>query len=204
MTRMTFRLSATLVAVLLLSGCVSSVRTQMNSFMAPDAQFGEGTIAVKAAEAELQESLEFGLYRATLEDHLRAEGYSLADPEEAEYIARLGYRVSEVTQPVYQPDIFFTTGFGRYYRHGGIGFVVNDRPEYRAEYVRTLNLSISQAAKTAGDEPRRIYEVTAASQGACPAMSVVIDEMLAAVFQDFPGGNGDVKTVTVRGDADCR
>ncbi len=204
MTKMIFRLCAALLAATALSGCVSSVRTQMNSFMAPDAQFGEGTIAVKAADEQLQESLEFGLYRATLEDHLRAQGYTLDDPEEATYIARLGYNVSEVTQPAYQPDIFFTTGFGRYYRRGGIGFMVNDRPDYRPEYLRTLNLTISKAAETAADEPRRIYEVTAASQGSCPAMSVVIDEMLAAVFQEFPGSNGAVKTVTVRGDADCR
>lgn len=204
MTMINLRLPAVLVTLALLSGCVSSVRTQMNTFMAPDARFGEGTIAVKAADEQLQESLEFDLYRGMLESRLQDLGYTLESPEDAQYIARLGYNVSEIDRSGYQPDIFFTTGFGRYYRRGGIGFVVNDRPDYRVEYIRILNLTITRAARNAGDEPSRIYEVTAASQGSCPVMSVVIDEMMAAIFQNFPGDNGAVKTVTVRGDASCR
>ncbi len=196
-------LSLALLAMIV-SGCASSVRTQLNTFMAPDTAFGEGTIAVKAVDEQLQDSLEFALYRSKLEARLRNLGYTLAEPEEAAYIARLGYRVDEVQEQLYQPDVYFTTGFGRYYRRGGIGFMIDDRPDYREAYVRVLNLSITRAAVNAGDEPRRVYEVTAASQGSCPIVSVVFDEMLAAIFQNFPGDNGAVKSVTVRGDAGCR
>lgn len=186
------------------SGCASSVRTQLNTFMAPGTTFGEGTIAVQPADQSQQDSLEFQLYKDKVESRLTALGYALAPPEQADYIARLGYRVDEIQPNVRQPEVVFTTGFGRYYRHGGIGFMWGDGRDYEDEFLRRVTLTITRTPDQVGGEPRRVYEATALSQGACPVMSVVFDEMLAAVFREFPGDNGAVKTVTVRGDASCR
>lgn len=193
-----------LAVVLMISGCASSVRTQLNTFMAEDARFGQGTIAVKAANDQLQESLEFSLYKKKLEAKLQEAGYQISTPEEARDIARLGYYVEEARARARQPNLVFTTGFGRYYRHGGIGFLVNDRTDYQDEYLRTISLVITRTPEAAGEEPRRIYETTAISKGSCPVMSVVFDEMLAAIFQYFPDHNGAVRSVTVRGEGNCR
>jgi hypothetical protein len=191
-------------SVLLLSGCASSVRTQLNTFMAPEAQFGQGTVAVRPANPDQQDSLEFDLYRSKLERRLVEQGYEVATPEEARYIARLGYRVEEIRYDTRQPNVVFTTGFGSYYRRGGVGLLLNEGPRYEEEYLRRVTLTITRTPEELGGEARRIYETTALSKGTCPIMSVVFDEMLAAIFQDFPGQNGQVKTVTVRGEANCR
>lgn len=195
---------AGLAGLMLLSGCASSVRTQLNTFMAPDTQFGQGSIAVQPADEKLRDSLEFGLYRGKVEARLQELGYSIAAPETAEYIARLGYGVEDVKPRVRNPNVVFTTGFGSYYRRGGVGFLLSDRPDYQDEYMRSVSLSITRTPQEAGAEPRRVYEVTALSKGSCPIMSVVFDEMLAAIMQNFPGENGAVKTVTVRGNATCQ
>lgn len=195
---------ALLGGLMLLSGCAGSVRTQLNTFMAPDTAFGQGTIAVQPTQETLQDSLEYKLYRSKLENQLQALGYSLGEPETAVYIARLGYGVEDVEVDERHPNVVFTTGFGGYYRRGGVGVLLSDGPRYDNEYLRSLSLSITRTPQTAGEEPRRVYEVTALSKGSCPIMSVVFDEMLAAVFQNFPGQNGAVKTVTVRGDASCQ
>jgi hypothetical protein len=189
--------------VILLSGCANTVRTQVSTFMAPEAAFGQGTIAVQPADEQLQDSLEFQLYKTKAESYLQQQGYRLAPPEQAQYIARLGYGVEEIKQNFRQPDIIFTTGFGHYYRRGGVGLTFSDYPRYEPEYLRRLALTITRTPDQPSGEPRRIYETTALSMGACPVMSVVFDEMLAAVFQNFPGENGSVKTVTVKGDASC-
>lgn len=198
-----WRLFPLLILCVLLAGCASSVRTRLNTFMAPDAEFGRGTIAIQAAGEGSGDSLEFGFYRERLAEHLQNQGYTLAGAEEAEYIARLGYDVERVDSEVRSPNVMFTTGFGSYYRRGGVGFVFGDAPRYEEEYLRRLKLIITRTPDEIGGEPRRVYEATALSEGTCPIMSVVFDEMLAAVFQNFPGENGAVKTVTVRGEARC-
>lgn len=199
-----FFLLTLLGGLVLVSGCASSVRTQLNTFMAPDTAFGQGTIAVQPAQEALRDSLEYKLYQSKLESRLQALGYTLSEPETAVYVARLGYGVEDIKAAESYPNVVFTTGFGGYYRRGGVGVLLNDGPRYDNEYMRSLTLSITRTPQRAGEEPRRVYEVTALSKGSCPILSAVFDEMLAAIFQNFPGENGAVKTVTVRGEARCQ
>lgn len=201
---LSLRIAVFLALGWLLTGCASSVRTQLNTFMAPGTAFGEGTVAVQPANESLRDSLEFDLYKAKLENRLQGVGYALAVPEEADYIARLGYSVDEVQSSARQPEVVFTTGFGRFYRHGGVGFTFGDGRDYEPEYVRRVSLTITRTPASPGASPQRVYETTAMSGGSCPVLSVVFDEMLAAIFQEFPGENGAVRTVTVRGEADCQ
>lgn len=243
-------LLAGLAALVLLSGCANTVRTRTSTFMAPGVELGQGTVAVQPADAKLEGSLEFELYRSKLENRLQAEGYTIAAPESADYIARLGYQVEDTREerprprlglstrfgfgpywmtgfgPYYPPfyrnrpdlftyDPFFDPypfgyrarfaydpwGFGPYYRRHGWAYA--DPIDYRPAYQRTLSLSIARTPDTPAEKPQQVYEVKAASAGSCSMMSVVFDEMLAAIFHQFPGENGAVKTVRVEGETQC-
>lgn len=220
-----------LTVLVLLSGCTSTVRTRVSTFVEPTADFGEGTIAVKHADESKENSLEFEFYKAKVEAHLRNLGYRIAAPEDAQYIAHVGLEVEKL-EPSWRHSSFFVgnhfgpywnTGFGPYwdpglghyyrpdhpfYRHRIYGprpyyWGTSVSPRYGAEFARTVSLTISKMPSASDGEPQRTYEVKATSVGHCSEMSVVFDEMLSAIFQNFPGENGAVKTVRVPGETKC-
>ena len=50
---------------------------------------------------------------------------------------------------------------------------------------------------------RKIYEIRAKSTGGCSVIAEVFDEMLEAMFWDFPGESGKPRTVEVGGEFNC-
>lgn len=250
MRKLKYSIPTLLLALLLLAGCANTVRTRVSTYVEPQTDFGQGSIAVKPADPSMEDSLEFAHYQAKVEDRLRQQGYEIADPSEADYIARLGLAVTE-KQPSRRayPRMMFMTGFGPYwsdgigtyygrgihpydrwfygdfygpgyydpwgrnlgpgYWRGGYGFssggfsyrgFAMDARQPRRAYTRKIDLAITRVT---GSEPERVYEVEAVSRGGCSSMSAVVDEMLAAIFKDFPGENGATKTLRVEGEAGC-
>jgi hypothetical protein len=252
--RKTPLLLTTLAVLFLASGCASTVKTRTSTFKATNAEFGTGAIAVQPADPSLADSLEFALYRSKVEDKLRAEGYTIAQAETADYVARLGFQVIEDGQdtrrrprpnfmfrtgfgsywapgfgPYYRADLvgldpwywpyshryhrraydpywdrYWAFGYGPYYRPSRFGYMFDSPIEQRPAFLRTLSLDISRAPGGSAEKPERVYEVKAASKGSCAVMSAVFDEMLAAMFHNFPGDNGEVKTLRVEGETRCR
>lgn len=190
-----------LVVALALAGCSSVVSTQVSTFRSPNAlaATGErGSVAVQAMHAELNRSLEFAWYRTQVETALAGLGYQVGVPAEAaDYVARLDYGVEPAKADRSGPIVTTGMGWGRS-RYFGTNLVVVDNNR-RQEFIRHVQLVIERNSP----EGERVYEVSGASQGRCGVMSVVFDEMLAAMLQGFPGENASVKTLRVKGDAHC-
>lgn len=195
------------LALLLVSGCASSVQTKVNAFKAPNATLGSGTIAVTALDEAIGQSLEFAHYRTQTESVLAHLGYTPVSPNqphsyravlsfgvESAQIERSGPRTAWVTRAY--PYYGFHYGFG--HRYGsGLGVVVVD-DGIDPGYLRRLSLAIENA-----ESGERLYEVTGFSVGRCGVMSVVFDEMLEAIVRDFPAADGSVRSVTVKGETKC-
>lgn len=185
-------------AAMLLGGCASVVSTRVNTFRTPDDVPTTGMVVVQAQHSQLNRSLEFAWYRGQVEAALAKLGYSVTtDPANADFLALLDYGVEPVEAD--KPGSFVTTGwgFGRS-RYFGTNVVIVD-DDRRQEYMRHVQLVIERNQ----EEGERIYEVSGASRGRCGVLSVVFDEMLTAMLQDFPAANAAVKTISVKGDARC-
>lgn len=199
MSRFLFFRLALLATLSVTVGCASVVRTQVNAFSADPAEFTSGTIVVQSLDPLEAKTLEFAHYRARLEQHLSEQGFQvLPAGQEADLVALLGYQVHE-TQGRERARAGYMTHYRTgYFRPHHSLVVVDDGG--RTEYLRRINLVI---ARGADDQAQRLYEVTGLSQGTCAVLSVVFDEMLEALFTDFPLPNGTVRTVRVRGDTRC-
>jgi len=185
----------TVITILFLAACASTVKTRVNTFSAPAASLGGGTLVVQPAREELKRSLEFAWYREKVEAALRDLGYTPVT-EGADFVALLDYGVEAVPN---DSDAYVSGGwgFGRS-RYFGSNVVVVDKVK-REEFVRHVSLVIERNQA----EGERIYEVKGSSQGHCGVLSVVFDEMLSALLQGFPSVNASVKTISVQGDIRC-
>ena len=184
---------------MILSGCASVVNTQVSAFRTPGDLPLTGTIWVNPMQQELQRSLEFAWYKTQLESALSQLGYRIAiDLQSADFIALLDYSVEKAEAD--RSGTYFTTGWGfnrsRYY--GGVNTVIVD-DQRRQSFYRTVHLVIESNQP----EAPRLYEVKGVSQGRCGVLSIVFDEMIAAMLQGYPIHNATVKTVQVKGDARC-
>ena len=52
-------------------------------------------------------------------------------------------------------------------------------------------------SKINGDEPKKVYEAKISSSGSCGMLNEVIDEIIAALFLDFPGNSGSSETIEI-------
>jgi hypothetical protein len=57
-------------------------------------------------------------------------------------------------------------------------------------YAQYINMDILGARSSSAQEQVKIYEGRVRSSGRCAKLSDVIDEILDATFQDFPGESG--------------
>jgi hypothetical protein len=191
-------LLAALLFAVALTGCSSVVSTQVSTFRSPGELGERGSVAVQAMHADLNRSLEFAWYRTQVETALAKLGYQVgAAAETADYIALLDYGVEPVESDRSGPFVTTGLGWGRS-RYFGTNLVIVD-DDRRQEFIRRVQLVIERN----GPDGERVYEVSGASQGRCGVMSVVFDEMLAAMLQGFPVANASVKTIQVKGDARC-
>lgn len=199
MSRFVFTRLALVAVVSTFLGCAGVVRTQINAFSADPAEFGSGTIVVEALDPLEAKTLEFAHYRARLERLLSEQGYSVLPAGQAsDLVALLGYQVHETRGRDRARAGYMTHYHTGFFRPHHSLVVVDDGG--RTEYVRRVDFVITRGE---GEQAQRLYEVTGLSQGTCPVLSVVFDEMLEALFTDFPAPNGSVRTIRVRGDTRC-
>ncbi len=193
---------------LLLTGCATTVSTKVNAFRAEAAEFGAGTVAVRAANESVGQSLEFAHYRVRLEAALADLGYTPVNRfdtryDSPDYEAHIAFDVDEgsVRNSRLRPGFAETR---IYPHHRGFGFgpsmsvVVLEGAAEQALYTHRLSLVISKPASG-----ERVYEVKGVTQSQCGVFSVIYDEMLESMLKNFPADNGSVQDVRVKGDARC-
>ena len=205
-------------------GCsplTTTVKTDTTAFYQPSFK-SEGSVVVLPGDISLDNSLEFDLYRQKVEEKLSAEGFSIADNiEAADFAALVLYAVDDGKQSVVYSPVYGQTGRrinsysdivydadGRavYIRRnylspdfGVVGASANTKTNYR----QTIALDIVEADSLSDDKPKKLFEGRTISSGQCSVMVEVFDELLEAMFSDFPGDNGRNRRQTVDSVTNC-
>ncbi len=209
------------MVVWMLTGCGNSVRTTTTVFFAPDHQ-QRGTIFVMSPDSQVQHSLAFKYYQSRFNDKLKALGYRIApSAKEAEFIALVSYGIDQGKDSVVSLPVLGQMGGGMEYQSGTV--VIDGKkttysgvhyrmPEYGVvgtstqtvtTYTRAIAMDIIKADTLQSDLPQKVYEVRAISVGNCAVFLEVFDEMLEAMFMNFPNKNAQAVTVSVESDSQC-
>ncbi|WP_288901205.1 hypothetical protein [uncultured Sneathiella sp.] len=199
------------IAGMLLAGCANpTVEANVTGFYTPELSGINGkTIVVRAHPQAKESSLEFLNYRPKIADKLKLVGFvvreDLPDPD---YIAYVSYGVdgTEPRSSTSSSPMFGTMGIGVFggsgpYYGGSIGRTYNTRTW--VEYNRFIAIDIVEGRTAGSSAPVRIYEGRAQSAGRCPTLAGVFDEVLDALFEDFPGVNGKTIFVSIPWDGSC-
>lgn len=212
-------LSSVLLLALFMSGCETPVHVKTNTtaFYVKDYK-NAGTIAVVPAAPELNNSLEFAHYKSLIEEKLKVNGYTIeGKPTEAEYVAAVSYGIDDGKNAVISSPIFGQTGGGTTYSSGTVGTsvyqgssytmplygVVGATSETVTKYNRVIALDIVKADSIKEGHPIKVFESRAKSTGGCNVIAGVFEEMLEAMFYEFPGQNGKTFTLYVQMKGSC-
>lgn len=205
--------------LLLLVGC-SNVSTTVTSFHQVDASHS-GTISVVAGTLELKDTLNFDYHRKLLEQFLSNQGYQVVEapvdsnPPSSDYTAFLSYGIDGGNTEITADNSGVTMGIGvgasgAGRHHGGV-FGSYRMPIYGANtgssstetrYTSAIAIDIVDSASLNSDKPTRLYEGRARSSSRCAAITPIFDEMLTALFEDFPGVSGETQTRSVKSSGD--
>jgi hypothetical protein len=209
-------ISGMMILTLLLScATIAIVTTKTTAFYIPEYK-NSGTIAIIAAEEAVNSSLEFAHYKKQIEQKLAANGYSIVNnPSEAQFIGLVAYGIDNGKSAIVSTPIFGQTGGGTTNSsvtvngstgsatYSGTSYtmptygVVGSETSSETIYTRAIALDIVDAESLKKGTPKKVYEARAKSTGRCGIIAGVIEEMLEAMFKDFPGINGKVRSVEV-------
>jgi len=198
------------------------IKTDTTAFYAEPFE-AKGSIVVLPGDISLNNSLEFDLYKQKVQENLKAVGFSIADNiETADFAALLLYAVDDGKQSVVYTPIYGQTSrrinsysdiaydekgravyLHRDYLSPNFG-VVGASADTKTNYRQTIALDIIKANTLKNDEPIKLFEGRTISTGQCPVMVEVFDELLEAMFIDFPGENGRNRSQSIESEANCK
>jgi len=200
------KLTTLLTLIILVSACSTySVDTTRTTFYQQQLTTS-GNIYLTAAQGLPKNSLELASYKQKITNKLNNTGYNVVtDKAQAEYIATFDYDIDEgdtylVTAPVIRTHsrLIHRGKFARLHhrdRHKKINQVTSNLV---TTYNRVLALDINNA-----QTDKRIYEAQVTSIGECEIMAGVFDQLLDAMFIDFPGVNGQIKKAEIPYQGQC-
>jgi hypothetical protein len=182
------RTGAIVFVALILAGCADRVTTNVEVFQDLPKDYAGRTIAVIAADPNKADTIEFRTYASKLAGKLVQAGFQVVRPDPdapPDYVAALAYGVG-----AQQTGAAYTSGniSGGWY--DGVTTVAT-------QYPRALVVGIVKVPTQLGEQPQQVYSMTAVSTGRCRVLSAVIDPIVDAAFQDFPGESGKSQTVTI-------
>lgn len=195
------------IAAVGLSGCATSLNTQVTRYQAMPAPQGQTFVVEPDGGMAHPGGLEFQRYAAIVAQQLAARGYVPAtSAKSASMVVHLGYSVDH-GQVQYVREPFGPPGFGPYGRfyHPRFGFWGapfaygwNDPFWYGAgvdsyvEYHSQLELHIRQAGTNAP-----LFDGRAQARSTTNRLDVVLPSLIEALFTGFPGQNGETVRITI-------
>jgi hypothetical protein len=204
-------------ALLALGGCATGLPTQVSRYQAMPAPAGQ-TFAIQPADPDDRGGLEFSRYAELVRRHMIAQGYSEASsPQSASLIVSLDYGVDDgrqqvVTRPAlggygrfgyggfgYRPYWSRFGGYGRlrspfyygwddpFWYRGGFG----DEIDVYTVYSSFLDMDIRRP------DGQAVFEGTARARSRTDELSVLVPNLVEAMFTGFPGKSGETVKITV-------
>jgi hypothetical protein len=202
--------------LLLLSGCASTLRSDVTSFQRWPANAAASTYSFKRSSAQDAAALEHASY----EDLVRVEMGKLALKEapagvRGRFEISLDYGVTVKTQQIQEPifdydvtwhDPYLYSAWGWrpwYPGHGGFGLGLGFGHGFGYDYgpriigYRTLNRDINTRRLRVDivEGTTKVFEASATSSGSIGALPVVMPYLVRSVFDGFPGANGQMRRV---------
>jgi Domain of unknown function (DUF4136) len=154
--------------------------------------------------------LEFSTYSSLVADHLSRLGYTkVNDLAHAQILVALGYSINGRTFQSEAP-VFGRTGGGSAIVSGNVngqGFsgLVSSPETYGAvgtttvtgrEFTRDVVIIMFDARKSTQTHTEEIFRAEGVSIGSSSSLPVVMPNIIDAIFNDFPGKNGEAISVT--------
>jgi len=194
----------TLLIAIVTTGCTPGVSCDVYRLHRLPAPTGE-TIAIVAADQDLQNSLEFQSHRVLFQEQLSNAGYTpVTDMADASLIAEIEYSIHEGAPRVISS--WPRCSYRYYYRNGEpfnpqwYGYRCWEPPVVSTvtQYVRELRMDIRPA-----DQPQSepLFEGRATSIGLNRHLTEIMPYLVAAIFDNFPGESGQWKTIFIEEDA---
>lgn len=209
-----------LLLITILYGCnaiAPVIRTNVTVFY-KDHYSPRGTISVVASDAGVNNSLEWAAYKKKFEAKFADNGYIVEqDPGNAQFIALVAYGIDNGETAIVTTPIYGQIGGGMTTTTGTVGNVSYTETSYimpiygvvgtstnsQTEYTRAIALDIIEADSIKENSPNKVFEGRAKSIGTCSIIVEVFDEMLDAMFTDFPGENGRNRIIELQSITNC-
>jgi hypothetical protein len=203
-------------ALLALGGCATGLPTQVSRYQAMPAPAGQ-SFAIQPADPDDRGGLEFSRYADLVRRHMVAQGYSeAASPQQASLVVSLDYGVDDgrqqvVTRPALGYGRFGYSGFGyRPYwsRFGGYGrlrspfyYGWDDPFWYRGGWGDDIDVYTVYTSFLEMDirrpDGQSVFEGTARARSRTDELSVLVPNLIEAMFTGFPGNSGETVKITV-------
>ena len=219
MKRATYLLPTLVTILMLLSGCASTIRSNVTAFNDWPANGSSMPYVFERSKAQ-DASLEYRSYENLVRNEVRRLGLQEANASQKPGLKiQLDFNldVTDVRsiQPVYADPYFYGSGFygrgfygNRFYNGGfygrpyyGFGYdpyfwgppvVTYEDRSYQVS-KRRLHVLISRYA-----DNKSLYDVTVDSQGSNPSLPAVMPYLVHSAFADFPGKSGVPHTVELK------
>ena len=200
------------IGMIFIAGCQPFVRTHITTYHDSSATPLKGDIVIRAPKNFAGSTLEFSFYKKKLAQHFKTMGLNPVDSEDAPFVAVLNYGVTRQEKESSNTKFLMGGSYG-FSRRSGTTIVIANDDSGEFENVRQISLSIlrnqknelaqTQSSETQSSEPQEVLNISAISTGSCGHLSVVVDEMLDAIFQQLYRPDGSIKKVKVKGSSRC-
>ncbi|HTV20078.1 MAG TPA: DUF4136 domain-containing protein [Polyangiaceae bacterium] len=195
--------------MLLATGCGQAIHSQVSSFHQLPREEQEHTYAFIPLK-EQRKDFDFMLYEERVRAHLNARGFVPAQFEKAEYIVALAYESDRgedtfATYPIIGQggsSSFRLSGTTHAYTNTLYSSLVEREPARDAAAegdpaTSVLRLDIVRRDSIGHGRLEKVYEGEVLSSDG-HKLSSIVPAMIEALFQDFPGNDGEVRQVTAR------
>ena len=194
---------------LLLSGCASTVRSNVTAFNEWPSDLADRSYVFERTKAQDQ-NLEYRSYENLLRGEMRRLGLVEAEPAKKPALKvtfDFNVQVTDVRtiEPVYADPFFYGPGFfgGGFYGRRYYGtfydpfFWGAPQMQYQDRTVQLNQRSLHVLISRYGDG-KSLYDVKVNSRGENPSMATVMPYMVRSAFAEFPGRNGVTHTVDLK------
>lgn len=198
-------------ATLLLSGCATTIRSDVTAFNDWPADLQDKAYVFAAPPAN-EDTLEYRSYQVLVRNELGKLGFhQAAEPAHAKLL--VGMHFKTVDQPIrvltatdpFWPGPYWGPGWGRYpyYRYGYRPFFYDPlfygtmemEESVRHQYERQLNITINS------NTGHKLYDVTVHNVSRVQATPHVMPALVHSAFAGFPGQSGVPHQVEMKIDA---
>jgi hypothetical protein len=204
--------AAPLAAALALStlACGQTIHSQVSTFNQLSERQHDATYAIMPLR-EQRGSREFAGYQRRVRAHLEANGFVPESLDRAEFVVAMAYANDDGSDVLASYPIIGQTGSSssrmagtlQAYRNTTSYSATTERAPPRAAESdddesgapRVLRLDIVRRDSIGFGDIEKVYEGEVVSTGSDEALAEIVPAMIEALFQEFPGKDGEVRQV---------